>query len=542
MYIKKDKLNNIKDIVLRNIRENGYTEEQFFNEKEPYIYQLYEAVEFTRNYLMLNDGTVITVIGDYDVDGIAATTNMYWGLVAYIKQNKINATVKTRLPRRFTEGYGLSEKIVDEIDEGLIITVDNGIAALPAIKKAKEKGLSVIVTDHHLPPADSNGKMILPPADIIVDPHIYPEKSDFEDYCGAGLAYRFVKKLLPDMKLLELLSLTSVATIADVMPLYGANRKLVIDGLNATNNKNVLPGMRELMIKLSMFDGHATEGDYGFKIGPTFNASGRLHDTGADKVLRLLKMNRDDPKIPFKADNLVKTNDKRKEIQRKDIDRVMSNYRGERPIVVYDPEIGEGIIGLVAGRMTEDFHCPSICFTKTEKEGIIKGSARSIPEIHLKNVLDKIQDKMIGYGGHAGAAGLSIELSRLEEFKEAFKEACGEIPTLSEDVYYDIEIDSIEELPELNEQLKLYEPYGESNPRIVFRLKYKVDVQNYKRIGDGSHFMIKDENITIMGFGKADEYEEKGRPEFLDMIGYLSESWYNDTCSYKFEIISFNND
>lgn len=495
MYIKKDKLNNIKDIVLRNIRENGYTEEQFFNEKEPYIYQLYEAVEFTRNYLMLNDGTVITVIGDYDVDGIAATTNMYWGLVAYIKQNKINATVKTRLPRRFTEGYGLSEKIVDEIDEGLIITVDNGIAALPAIKKAKEKGLSVIVTDHHLPPADSNGKMILPPADIIVDPHIYPEKSDFEDYCGAGLAYRFVKKLLPDMKLLELLSLTSVATIADVMPLYGANRKLVIDGLNATNNKNVLPGMRELMIKLSMFDGHATEGDYGFKIGPTFNASGRLHDTGADKVLRLLKMNRDDPKIPFKADNLVKTNDKRKEIQRKDIDRVMSNYRGERPIVVYDPEIGEGIIGLVAGRMTEDFHCPSICFTKTEKEGIIKGSARSIPEIHLKNVLDKIQDKMIGYGGHAGAAGLSIELSRLEEFKEAFKEACGEIPTLSEDVYYDIEIDSIEELPELNEQLKLYEPYGESNPRIVFRLKYKVDVQNYKRIGDGSHFMIKDENI-----------------------------------------------
>lgn len=540
MYIKKDNLNNVKDIVLRNIKENGYTEEQFFNEEEPYLYQLNEAVEFTKSYLMLNDGTVITVIGDYDVDGIVATTNMYWGLVAYIKQNKINATVKTRLPKRFSEGYGLSEKIVDEIDDGLIITVDNGIAAIPAIKKAKEKGLSVIVTDHHLPPTDSNGKMMLPSADIILNPHIYPEKSEFEDYCGAGLAYRFIKKLLPEMKLLELLSLTSVATVADVMPLYGANRKLVIEGLKATNNKKVLPGMRELMKKLSMFDGHTTEGDYGFKIGPTFNASGRLHDTGADKVLRLLKMNQDDPKIPFKADNLVKTNDKRKEIQRKDIERVMSNYKGERPIVVYDPEIGEGIIGLVAGRMTEDFHCPSICFTKTEKEGIIKGSARSIPEIHLKNVLDKIQDKMVGYGGHAGAAGLSIELSRLEEFKEAFKEACGEIPKLSEDVYYDMEIDSIAELSELNEQLKLYEPYGEANPRIVFRLKCNVNVANYKRIGDGSHFMIKEDDITIMGFGKANEYEEKGKPEKLDMVGYLSDSWYNDVCSYKFEVISFN--
>lgn len=540
MYIKKDKLNNVKDIVLRNIKENGYTEEQFFDEKEPYLYQLDEAVEFTKDYLMLNDDTVITVVGDYDVDGIAATTNMYWGLVAYIKQNKINATVKTRLPRRFTEGYGLSEKIIDEINDGLVITVDNGIAAISAIKKAKDKGLSVIVTDHHLPPSNSKGKMMLPPADIILNPHIYPEKSEFEDYCGAGLAYRFIKKLLPDMKLLELLSLTSVATVADIMPLYGANRKLVIDGLKATNNKKVLPGMRELMINLSMFDGHATEGDYGFKIGPTFNASGRLYDSGADKVLRLLKMNQDDPRIPFKANNLVKTNDKRKEIQRKDMERVMSNYNGDKPVIIYDPEIGEGIIGLVAGRMTEDFHCPSICFTKTDKEGIIKGSARSIPEIHLKNVLDKIQDKMVGYGGHAGAAGLSIELSRLEEFKEAFKNACGEIPSLPDDIYYDIDIDSMEEIPEFTEQLKRYEPYGEANPRVVFHLKCNVNISNYAKIGDGSHFMIKEDNITIMGFGKADEYEEKGKPETLDMVGYLSESWYNNECSYKFEIISFN--
>lgn len=538
MYIKKDKYNDIRSIVLRNMRDNGYTEEVFFDTKEPFLYNLKEAVEFAKDYLALNDDTTITIIGDYDVDGICATEIMRRGLCTYIAEEGLKAAVNTRLPRRFSEGYGLSEKIVDEIDSGLVITVDNGIASFYAIKKAKNKGLSVIITDHHLPPI-KNGKMVLPDADVILDPHIDPLKSDFEDYCGAGLAYRFVKLLNPNKKFLELLSLASIATVADIIPLYGANREMVRNGLELFNHLKVVPGLKNLMIKLSIADGHATEDDYGFKIGPTFNASGRLFDNGAERVLRLLKMDYDDPKIPFKANNLIKTNEERKAITKKDMERVLEHYDGKRPIVIHDEEIGEGIIGLVAGRMTESYHSPSIVFTKTEKEGIIKGSGRSIPEINLKEVLDKIQDKIVGYGGHAGAAGLSIELSKLDDFKDAFEKACGEIPELSKDVYYDMELE-VNEIPMVVQELNSYAPYGEKNPKILFHMKYEVNPEKFTRIGDGTHFMIKDDVITIMGFGKADEYEKKGKPSKLDCVGYLSESWYNGNCSYKFELVSFN--
>lgn len=536
MYIKKDGLNDIRKIVLRNIADNGYSEEQFFDDRlDPFVDQLDEAAEFAKNWMMLNDDLPVTIVGDYDCDGITSTAILYEAFRMYGREPK------TRLPRRFTEGYGLSEKIIDEIDDGLLITVDNGIAAAPAIKKAKAKGLSVIVIDHHLPVTD-NGKIILPPADVILDPHVYPEKSEFVDYCGAGLAYRFVKKLLPDMKLTELLNLASIGTVADIMPLYGANRQMVIDGLAALNRGKMIPGLKALVSKLG-FDGHQNEMDYGFKLGPVFNASGRLFDNGAERVLRLLKMDRDDPKLFFKCNNIIDTNEKRKKIATEDTARVYESLDGTRPIVTYDENIGEGIIGLVAGRLTEDFYCPSIVFTKTEKttddgDVIIKGSGRSIPEVHLKEALDKCKDSIIGYGGHAGAAGLTIRLSKLEEFRGAFINACGKIPEYTNDVVYDMEI-TPDEIPDICNQLNKYAPYGEGNPRIAVRMKVDVSDFEYRVISDGTHFMLKSDELTIMGFGMTESYENAGKPTSLDCIGYISERWYNKNMTYKFELVSF---
>lgn len=536
MYIKKDGLNDIRKIVLRNIADNGYSEEQFFDDRlDPFVDQLDEAAEFAKNWMMLNDDLPVTIVGDYDCDGITSTAILYEAFRMYGREPK------TRLPRRFTEGYGLSEKIIDEIDDGLLITVDNGIAAAPAIKKAKAKGLSVIVIDHHLPVTD-NGKIILPPADVILDPHVYPEKSEFVDYCGAGLAYRFVKKLLPDMKLTELLNLASIGTVADIMPLYGANRQMVIDGLAALNRGKMIPGLKALVSKLG-FDGHQNEMDYGFKLGPVFNASGRLFDNGAERVLRLLKMDRDDPKLFFKCNNIIDTNEKRKKIATEDTARVYESLDGTRPIVTYDENIGEGIIGLVAGRLTEDFYCPSIVFTKTEKttddgDVIIKGSGRSIPEVHLKEALDKCKDSIIGYGGHAGAAGLTIRLSKLEEFRGAFINACGKIPEYTNDVVYDMEI-TPDEIPDICNQLNKYAPYGEGNPRIAVRMKIDVSDFEYRVISDGTHFMLKSDELTIMGFGMTESYENAGKPTSLDCIGYISERWYNKNMTYKFELVSF---
>ena len=191
-------------------------------EKNPEIPQLKEAVQYFKRCAEAH--MPVTIIGDYDADGIMASTIMKIGLSRY------GVDAKVRIPRRFSEGYGLSEKIIDEIKEGLVITVDNGIAAITAIRKAKEKGLSVIVTDHHLPKKEE-GKVSLPPADHIIDPWAYLD-AEYTGYCGAGIAYRFIKELLLGQNTDDLKVLAAIATVADVMDITGANWVLVKEGLD----------------------------------------------------------------------------------------------------------------------------------------------------------------------------------------------------------------------------------------------------------------------------------------------------------------------
>ena len=534
MFVKRrDNINTVSEVVSANV---GMPIEEFSREvRDPYIFGLSEAVALTNHYLKKHPDGPVTIVGDYDSDGINATAIMYW---AFARKGVIP---KLRLPHRFSEGYGLSEKIIDEVDSGLLITVDNGIAASSAVKKAKEKGLTVIVTDHHLPPVDSKGNLILPEADVIVDPHDNG-KSEFADYCGAAIAYRFARALLPDLKLKDLLVLASIATVTDVMPLTGPNRTLVRDGLQLINRRHVVPGLQVLLQKLDL-DDHIDEGDYGFKIGPTFNASGRLYDNGAEKVLNVLCMKRNDPKIPWKVDALVKTNEKRKEIVKKNlgIARQMVKSENTYPIVIYHPSFPEGIVGIIAGQLCEQYHCPVIVFTDSEKSGLLKGSGRSIPEVHLKQTLDKVQQWIVGYGGHAGAAGLSIQKEKLESFASAFREAVGPIPDHSlDEIPYDLELD-LDHIEETLAELNSFSPYGEGNPRPIFRLVY-TPVNPPRRIGDGTHAMIKDDAITLMGFDMANricEFCETYPQTAMDMIGYLSESWFNGNKYYKFEILAF---
>lgn len=196
----------------------------------------------------------------------------------------------------------------------------------------------------------------------------------------------------------SLMILASIATVADVMPLVGANRKLVIDGLKAVNSGKGVTGLRVLLQKIKLTS-HITEDDYGFKLGPIFNASGRLFDAGAEKTLDLLKARPTESKIPWMADELIRNNEQRKKvfsesmvIAEKLIDR--KAIRQRKPIVIYHPEWGEGIIGLIAGEYCERYKLPTVVFTRTH-DGKLKGSARSTTEVHLKNALDCIQDKMI---------------------------------------------------------------------------------------------------------------------------------------------------
>lgn len=517
MFIKRDDCSSVQDVVERN---TGMTSNEFLHpDVSPHLHGLQECVKCLRMHF----SEPITIVGDYDADGICASAIMYHGLL------KAGKRARTRLPYRFSEGYGLSEKIIDEIDSGVVITVDNGIAAHKAIKKAKEKGLTVIVTDHHLAVRES-GKPILPEADAILDPNA-DDVTTYKLYCGAGLALRFVQELTGIDDHPELEVLAAIATVADVMQLKGANWMLVKKGLNHINAHHCLPGLEMLLQEINLQE-EITEEDFGFKLGPIFNASGRLYDDGAERVLEVLKADHENTSLPAAVHALIEANDERKR-QVKEYLPIAEKLAGEkRPIVIYHPQFGEGIIGILAGNLCEKYHCPVIVFTKTST-GALKGSGRSVGGIHLKEVLDRISERMIGYGGHEGAAGLSIPAGTLEQFREAFNVACGILPEYHEDVLYDLSL-SPKTLDEQLQMLEQFAPYGEGNPKPIFRIIFQATKSNYRRIGDGSHFMIKGSTISLMAFDLAKRYEEEGMPEFINCIGYPDMHVFNNKCYYRF--------
>lgn len=275
---RNESLLTVEQIVENNVK---IPINEFLNPpSNPYLTNLNKAVSFAKEAMKTMD---VTIVGDYDADGVCSTTILSLAVHEFTGKDP-----KIRIPRRFSEGYGLSMKIIDEIDHGLIITVDNGITALEQIKAAKSKGLKIIVIDHHLPITDEEtGETQLPEADVIIDPHAI-EGSEFCSYCGAGLAYRFAKELIPSSPLLEpLLVFASIATVTDVMPLVSDNRNIVIEGLNLIRKRHVTLGLNELLNEFNL--SYITEGDYGFRIGPAINAAGRLFDDGPEKVVELLR-------------------------------------------------------------------------------------------------------------------------------------------------------------------------------------------------------------------------------------------------------------
>ena len=526
MFIKNyNNFKNIQEIVEFNTKTP--IAEFLHPDEMPYIHGLEEAVQI----LVQNANRQVTIVGDYDADGICATAIMYWGLRAY------GIYPQTRLPHRFSEGYGLSEKIIDEIPEGVVITVDNGIAAHKAIKKAKEKGLIVIVTDHHLATRDSENNRILPDADVVVDPNA-EDVTQYKEYCGAGIAFRFAQELLKDknINLDDLLVMASIATVCDVMKLVGANRILVKKGLEAINLGKGLPGLRMILTQMNLTD-HITEEDYGYRIGPTINAAGRLIDDGSEQALKLFMMGKENPYLESSAKHLLELNEVRKKKVKDWMPIVDRLSHGMRPVVVYHPEIEEGIIGILAAELTEKYQCPTIVFTKM-KNGNLKGSGRSINGIHLKNVLDKIQEHILGYGGHEGAAGLLISSGSMNSFKDAFNKAVGTLPEIQEENRYDLDLlMKSNNLETIMNDLKLFAPFGNGNPKPILRLKFSVT--NYKRIGDGKSFMMPGKSMSLMGFNLVEKYENMGNPSTINCIGELQENWYKGNCYYQFLVKNF---
>jgi len=494
----------------------------------------------------------ITIVGDFDADGIDATAILAMTL------NAIGLKPNVRLPKRMSEGFGLSVKIVDEIKEGILITVDNGIAAVEAIKKAKEKGLTVIITDHHLPNKDESlldledssteigvvdpEKAILPPADYIVNPHL-AGTADFSDYCGAGIAYKLALRLTNDENLIKKLSgFATIGTVADVMPLIRDNRQIVKEGLKNLLDPNGRTTGMEALLRNTNKIGMLTSTDIGFTIGPMINAPGRMDDNGAMTSLSTIVFNGLYSKAEEQAKRLIEINTARKQAKEDgaaeaEVNIVMNCLYGDNPLCIYEPSVSEGIVGILAGKLAEDKKVPCFVFTDSDRPGIIKGSGRSYGNVHLKDMLDACSDLLTKYGGHKEAAGVSLPLANFEEMKSRMQAFVAELPAeqIDDNVYYDLEIDA-KDVPAYLEEQKKYEPFGQGNPKPVFLVR-NFEVLNKRLMGANSeHIKHNGKYGDALGFWKADAYKQIEEPKVINIIGTLSENLFNGVRTPQVEI------
>lgn len=418
----------------------------------------------------IKQGKKIRVIGDYDVDGIMSSYILIKGIAM------LGGDADYRIPHRVKDGYGIRSYMVDEAySDGIktIITCDNGISAVDAALRAKELGITYILTDHHEVPAE-NGVYIIPEADAVADPKQPECNYPFSQLCGAGVAYKLISYIFEQNNdkhyIEELLPFAAIATVCDIVPLADENRIIVNNGLKMLSDRNIMKnkGMAALLDELQI-SGKVSSGSIGFKAGPCINAAGRLSD--ASRGMELL-LEEDKDKAAKLAHELVMLNEERKDmtaeaeteadLQIKDI-----NIHQTPVLVVYLKNCHESVAGIVAGRVREKYYRPVYILTKAGRG--LKGSGRSIPGYHMQSELMKCKDLLTEFGGHAMAAGFSLPEENLEKFRETLNMQCPLKPEeMIEKVVFDKEVKLADVSVELAEQLKWLEPFGESNEKAVF--------------------------------------------------------------------------
>ena len=439
------------------------------------IRNINEAISLMEKYI--DNQERICIFGDYDVDGTTATA------IAFTALTTFGANVVYRLPDRINEGYGISKKaIIEQLAEGtkLFITVDNGIRAIDEIKYARENGAQVIVLDHHQP-----GE-IIPDADVTIDLYIEGETYPFIDLTGSALAWKVFSHLLQKYGFDEvadsLIDLAAIGTIADVASLVGENRAIVKRAIDYMRSPIY---NRKGIIKLFQGDmSTITAENISFLIAPRINAAGRLLENGAD-IPTALFLEEDDLKAEQMAQELSRINTERKLIQSKcykELKPVIEEQvsMGNKVLVLFAKDAPSGVVGLLAGNATEEYHRPTIVFSeKNNIDGtkIWTGSARSIEQFHMLSALEECADCLERFGGHALAAGMSIkpEESALLELRKRLNANC----TLTdEDVepcaYWDIEISEEDVGDTLVNDLRNLEPFGEGCRRPTFKINLKV--------------------------------------------------------------------
>lgn len=413
----------------------------------------------------IEEGKRIRVIGDYDVDGVMASYILYEGMTG------LGGLLSYQIPHRQRDGYGIRAYMAEQAAaEGVdtIVTCDNGISAIDAIERAKELGLTVVLTDHH-EVATVDGVEQIPPADAVVDPKQATCNYGYRDLCGAGIAFKLIEYMFrlrgKEEEAEKFLPFAAIATVCDVVPLQGENRSITKRGLRLiTQTKNL--GLQALVQQMNLKQ-EITAIDFGFRLGPCINAAGRLED--AAQALELF-LEKDPSEAERKAKHLHELNEERKLIQDRAFRSAVRQMEGEAlppVLVVYSAECSESVAGIVAGKLREKYYRPVYVLTDSGEE--LKGSGRSIPGYHMQQALLECRELLTQFGGHAKAAGFSLKKENLETLREKLLENCSlSEQDFIEEIYYDAEVFLADITEELVKCLSYLEPIGEGNAEAAF--------------------------------------------------------------------------
>lgn len=431
----------------------------------------------------------IGIYGDYDVDGTTSCALFYHFF------QMIDVTVSLIQPSRFIEGYGIHASSVDKAigDEiNLLITVDCGITNNEAADYAKERGLDLIITDHHKDARDE-----MPAAFAIVNPNRRDEPTDskLRPLAGVGVAFAVCWEIRKQLEaqgrkipsLYPLLQFVAIGTICDLAKLTPMNLKLVRHGLKQIPQTGYA-GIRAFFSPEERKQKIIPSEKLSFNIGPLINSKGRLDHP--EKALNLL-ISSDSTQAYENYSHLEISNKERKFIQAEVFaqakEQYLKTFNGDDPLIaiVYQEDWHEGVIGIVASKLVESFKVPAVVFTDAEQEGIIKASARSAGDLNIFNLLQECSDLFVKFGGHKAAAGLSMPKENLSAFKEKMETLLREIPVIERTAqdHYDLDIAPEEINPKLVKELDLLEPFGMGNEKPIFRMK-GIKLTNYDLLKD----------------------------------------------------------
>lgn len=460
------------------------------------------------------DNEQIAIVGDYDADGVIASVILSQFF------DKIGIKYELYIPNRFSDGYGLNASIVERLNSSLIVTVDNGITATDAADICKKKGIDLIITDHHSVPED------LPNAYAVVNPKQGDCEFPCKEICGAQVAWYLCAAIkdICDIKcdLSYWLDLLCIAIMADMMELRDLNRVMVKKGIEALN-KTSRPAF--LAIKDLFNKRNFGSDDISFLIAPLINSTGRMED--AKLSSDFLRSQSYDKAMDF-LEKIVQLNNLRKKQESELYEESLKMVKEDENIIfVWGEKWHEGVIGIVASRLSRRFKKPAIVFSVDN--GQAKGSARSVGEIDILSIIAQNSHLLLGFGGHKGAAGVSIESEKLPFLQKNLELTCKDIDKKCFHANKDIlgEIDPQEIDFELLDILKTYEPYGEKNPRPSFMIK-QIYVKANRYIGKEENHLkliLKSKNTVLESlFFNFDKSAKKG--DLVDIIFTITPNNY----------------